>query len=104
MPDSEPLELKLRSNRTSADLFFAPYRVASGDEFTLRLIFKDGQNSLVQFPGGTCDLSLRGPRPEPSRVEAKPGDDVQALVDRYGTVSLAKGTYRLTRPWCSTGR
>jgi hypothetical protein len=98
VPNSEPLELKVHSNRTSADLFFGPYRVANSDEFTLRLIFKDGQNSLVQFPGGRCDLSLRGPRPEPSRVEAKPGDDIQALVDRYGTVSLAKGTYRLTRP------
>ena len=98
VPNSEPLELKLHSDRTSGDLFFAPYRIASGDAFTLRLIFKDGQNSLVQFPGGSCDLSLQVPHPDPSRTEAKPGDDLQALVDRYGTVSLAKGTYRLNRP------
>ena len=92
------MELKVRTNRTSADLFFGPIRVASGDPYSLRLVYKDGQQSLVQFPSGPCDLSLRAPRPEPSRVEAKPGDDVQSLVDRYGTVSLAKGTYRLTRP------
>ena len=98
VPDSEPMELKVRTNRTSADLFFGPIRVASGDPYSLRLVYKDGQQSLVQFPSGPCDLSLRAPRPEPSRVEAKPGDDVQSLVDRYGTVSLAKGTYRLTRP------
>jgi hypothetical protein len=98
MWDSEPLELKLHPDRRSCDLFFAPYRDASRDEFTLRLIFKDGQNSLVQFPGANCDLSLSSPRPEPSRVEAKPGDDIQSLVDRYGTVSLAKGTYLLTHP------
>jgi len=98
MWESEPLELKLHPDRRSCDLFFAPYRPTSNGEFTLRLIFQDGQNSLVQFPGGSCDLSLRSPHPESTRVEAKPGDDIQALVDRYGTVSLAKGIYRLTHP------
>src|SRR5262249_49844548 len=43
-------------------------------------------------------LSLRARQPEASRVQAKPGDDLQALVDRYGTIVLSKGTYHLNRP------
>jgi len=97
-PAALPLAVKLRSDRKSADLFFPPYRDESGATMTLRLIAADGRSSLARFPGGSCDLSRRAPEPEPSRIEARPGDDLQALVDRYGTVVLSKGTYRLTRP------
>ncbi|MFI5459834.1 MAG: hypothetical protein ACHRXM_30805 [Isosphaerales bacterium] len=97
-PFALPLVVRPRSDRNSADLYLAPYRDESKDTLTLRLIGADGRSLLARFPGGSCDLSRRAPQPEAGRIEAKPGDDLQALVDRYGTVVLAKGTYRLTRP------
>ena len=53
---------------------------------------------MARFDGGTCDPGRCAPRPAETRVEAKPGDDLNALVNQYGTVSLAEGTYRLLRP------
>jgi len=97
-PFAEALVVKMRSDRKSADVFFTPYRDAGNDTFTLRLIGADGRSSLVRFAGGRCDLSKRAPGPEPSRIAARPGDDIQALVDRYGTVVLAQGSYRLSHP------
>ena len=50
-------------------------------------------------------IRRRPQRPHPRRadarghpLQARPGDDIQALLDRNGTVVLAKGTYRLRRP------
>ncbi len=93
-----PLTLNVRPDRTSVDLFFTPSRDEVGATFTLRLFTLDGKSAVVRFPGERCDLSRRAPQPEPTRVAARPGDDLQGLVDRYGTVDLAPGTYRLGRP------
>jgi hypothetical protein len=95
---AEPLTVKLRSDRRAADLFFTPCRDETSATFTLRLIAVDGRNLLARFPGESCDLSRRAPQPEPTRIAAKPGDDLQALLDRFGTVVLAAGTYRLGHP------
>jgi hypothetical protein len=90
------MDVKVRADRKSADLFFPPERDAKGDTFTVRLVDADGRMSYARFPGGPCDLARCAPAPETSRVEAHPGDDLQVLVDRYGTVVLSKGTYRLS--------
>ncbi|MDG3005554.1 hypothetical protein [Paludisphaera mucosa] len=79
------------------DLFFPPYRDEVDATFTLRLIAKDGRSTFVRFPGGACDPDRRIPAPDATRREAKPGDDLQALVEQGGVVSLAPGTYRLGR-------
>ena len=97
-PFAEALTVKMRPDRKSADLFFTPYREVTNDTFTLRLIGADGRSALVRFTGRRCDLSKRAQQPEPSRIVAQPGDDIQALVDRYGTVVLARGTYGLSHP------
>jgi hypothetical protein len=94
-PPGAPLALSLRTRRTSADLFFAPYRNESGTTFSLAVFSADGRIALARFPGGDCDLSRRAQAPAGTRVDAKPGDDIQSLVDRYGTVVLSRGTYRL---------
>ena len=66
---------------------------------TLRLIAADGRSSIVTFPGGACDQSKRAPASEPTQAAtAKPGDDLQSLVERFGSVALTPGTYRLNRP------
>ena len=93
-----PLAVRAGSDGTSIDLFFAPYRNENKATFTLRWIAPDGRMSIARFPGGACDPGLRAPRPAEGRVEAKPGDDLNALGSRGGTVSLAAGTYRLNQP------
>lgn len=93
-----PLALKPGADRSSIELYFAPYRDESKATMTLRLIDQDGRMTVARFPGGPCDPGRRCPLPASTRVEARPGDDLNALAARYGTVSLAPGTYRLDRP------
>jgi hypothetical protein len=97
-PEAQPLSMKLEDGRKSADLFFPPIRDEAKSKFTLRLIAADGRSAVVRFAGGICNVSKRALKPEATRAAAKPGDDLQALVDRYGTVVLAPGIYRLTHP------
>jgi hypothetical protein len=92
---AEPLSVKLRSGGKSADLFFRPYRDDSKETMTLRLIAADGRNLLVRFPGQGCELARNAPAQDTSSIEARPGDNLQALVDQYGTVRLRQGTFRL---------
>jgi hypothetical protein len=93
-----PLALRPGPDRSSVELFFAPYRDETKAAMTLRLVDRDGRMTVARFPGGACDPGLRSARPGATRVEAKPGDDLNALAGQYGTVSLAPGTYRLDRP------
>ncbi len=93
---ADPLVVKADAAGT-LDLFFPIARDERDATFTLRLIGRDGRSTVVRFPGGPGDPVLRLPAPDPSRRDAKPGDDLQVLVDRGGTVSLAPGTYRLNR-------
>jgi hypothetical protein len=96
--DPEAAPLLVKASRTSADLFFAPNRDPGKDTLTLRLLAADAKSLVVRFPGGSVDLSKRARKPDASRIQASPGNDLQALVDQYGTVVLSKGIYRLNRP------
>ena len=93
-----PLAVRPGGDRGTIDLFFAPYRDETGSTLTLRLIDQDGRMSVARFDGGACDLARRAPRPAATRVQASPGDDLSALANQYGTVSLAPGTYRTGPP------
>ncbi len=97
-PSALPLSVKRRADGVSVDVFFPPYRDDSGETMTLRLITVNGKDLIARFAGGNCDLSLRFPKPAASRTLARPGDDLQALVEKYGTVELAGGTFRLHQP------
>ena len=93
-----PLAVRPGSDRGTIDVFFPPYRDETSATFTLRLIERDGRMSVVRFTGGACDLARCSPRPAESQVDARPGDDLNALVQKGGTVTLTPGTYRLGRP------
>src|SRR5262249_20865296 len=97
-PGAQPMDVILSPDRTSADLFFPPDRDGTGDHFLVRFLWADGRTSLARFPGGVADPGRRAAPPSPTRVEARPGDDLQAMVDRSGTVTLGAGTYRLRHP------
>jgi hypothetical protein len=97
-PTALPLLFKPPSDGKSTDVFFAPCRDETATTMTLRLIASDGRGLLVRFAGANCELGRRARAPKPSRIEARPGDDLQALVAQYGTVVLTPGTYRLRRP------
>jgi hypothetical protein len=93
-----PLSIKPRADRKSIDVFFPPYRDESKGTMTLRLIAADGRSRVVTFPGGSCDPGKRSAVPDAREATARPGDDLQNLVDQFGSVSLSPGTYRLSRP------
>lgn len=97
-PFSAPLSFERASGSDRAIASFFPDRDETDATLTLRLRFDDGKETLVRFPGGPADTSLTCASPADSTVSAKPGDDLQSLADRYGTVRLAPGTYRLKRP------
>jgi hypothetical protein len=97
-PSTPPLDVRIRPDLTSLDLFFAPGRDSRDETFTVRLISTEGRMTYARFPGGPCEVGRRAPAPASTRVVARPGDDLQSLVDRYGTVDLSAGTYRLTHP------
>ncbi len=92
------LDVRIRPDRKTADLYFTPYRDTTQETFSLRLASADGRTWHGLFPGGPCDLSRLAPAPDDSRAQARPGDDLQSLLDRNGTVVLAAGTYRLRHP------
>ncbi|MDR3635092.1 MAG: hypothetical protein P4L84_14905 [Isosphaeraceae bacterium] len=96
--ETQPLVVQRAGSGGRVDLFFAPYRDETGATMTVRLVFQDGSMAFAQFPGGRSDIALRAPVPAATSVNATPGDDLQDLVNRFGTVRLAKGTYALGRP------
>ena len=81
-----------------ADLFLQPYRDETNTLMVLRLLLDNGNTTVLRFPGQTCDPYQRGPLPAATTVEAKPGDDLNALAEKFGTIQLAAGRYTLARP------
>lgn len=98
-PDVTPMALIRGDDPTRADLHFPPFRDETGTKMTLRLLFEDGRTAIARFPGGKCDAGLRSPDfPAKTSTNAKPGDDLHALVNQFGTIHLAQGVYRLNKP------
>jgi len=93
-----PLAFHRGANASQAELTFPPLRDETGATMTVRLVYGDGRSAIATFPGGPCDPSLRAPAPEASTVQVKPGDDLNDLANRFGTVNLAAGTYSLSHP------
>jgi hypothetical protein len=101
VPDGQatgPLVVRRGGDRRALDLFFRPYRDETGSTLTLRLVEQDGKMSVIRFAGSACDVARLAPRPNSTTAQAKPGDDLNALANQHGTVTLSAGTYRLTRP------
>lgn len=96
--DGLPLTVEIAPSGQTADLFFPPYRDEADVALTLRLTLDDGATTLVRFQGDSCDPYRRGALPAATRTTAHPGDDLQSLVTRFGTVTLMPGTYELSRP------
>lgn len=57
-----------------------------------------GRTYQVDFQGGSVDLSKRALLPSNSSITAQPGDDLQALVNQYGTVNLSSGVFVMNSP------
>ena len=97
-PSAESLTIKPNAQSKSLDVFFPPYRDENKSTMTLRLIAADGRSSILRFAGGSCDPAKRSGQPVRESATAKPNDDLQSLADRFGSVTLGPGTYRLNRP------
>ena len=87
-----------RVDPKKADLVFPPIRDESGATMTLRLLDQSGREEVIRFPGGPSDPEKRGPEVPAGVAVARPGDDLQGIVERSGTVRLSKGDYRLSKP------
>ncbi len=96
--ESKPFEFRRGPATGQADLYFEPNRDETGATMTLRMVLQSGGMVVVSFPGGACDPSRRGPAVAATATQAKPGDDLQDLVNRFGTVRLSRGTYPLSKP------
>ena len=96
-PDPLPLRLT-RSASGKLELGFVPTRDESGATMTLRLLDASGSEEVVRFEGGSVDFGRIAPGLPSGSAQAKPGDDLQALADRSGTITLAPGDYRRDRP------
>jgi hypothetical protein len=97
-PWEMPLGLRPGKEPGTAELTFTPFRDEADASFTLRLMFEDGKQAVVRFAGGACDPFRGIAQPAAGSVVARPGDDLNALAGRFGTVTLAEGTHRLTHP------
>jgi len=97
-PEAAPLVVRRAGDGESADLFFAPQRDEAGARLTLRLVYRDGASAVADLEGGPCDPARRAPAVGPGEAVARPGDDLNDLAARTGTVRLAAGEYRLSRP------
>jgi hypothetical protein len=98
-PSSRPLAVRRDgADPSRASIAFSPESSEQGKHMTLRLHYDDGSFSIVRLGGDAVDTSLRAPKPSASKVLARPGDDLQRLVDAGGSVHLASGDYRLDRP------
>lgn len=98
-PSPTPMDLRRGEDPAQADLHFPPFRDETGGAMVLRLLFEDGRTAIAQFPGGPANPGLRASSwPEKTVFTAKPGDDLNALANRVGTIRLTKGRYLLRAP------
>lgn len=98
-PYASPMSLKRRADPAIADLHFPPFRDETGGTMLLRIAFEDGRTLLARFPGGKADPGLRASsRPSKDAVTARPGDDLNDLARRFGTIRLAPGRHLLNGP------
>jgi hypothetical protein len=96
---STAMAFRPRADGTSADLYFPPDRDESGENMYLRIVFANGKQGIAVFPGGPANVGLRaGPGPAGTEVVAKVGDDLNTLADKFGTITLTKGVYKMATP------
>jgi hypothetical protein len=97
-PYARPLEIRQTPGSTVADLFFPPMRNEWGERLTARLKLDDGSVLITTLVGGFTDPMRRQAEPASSTIVVQPGDNLQDLVQRFDTVRLTAGVYRLDRP------
>ena len=95
---TQPLLFQRSGNNARAELFFQPYRDETATPMLLRLLLDDGATVFCEFTGGQCDPWLRGPKLGLGMVQAQPGDDLNLLAGKSGTLHLGPGTYLLDQP------
>lgn len=79
-------------------LAFPPLRNETGTTLTLRLLYDDGTIGLATVAGGVADPGRLSALPAATSIVARPGDNLQALVNAYGTVKLSAGVHDLSAP------
>ncbi|MCY2933892.1 MAG: hypothetical protein NT172_06955 [Planctomycetota bacterium] len=70
----------------------------AGSALNLLAASNDGSVFSIDLMGGAVNLDLRSPAPDLTEIVTAPGTDLQDLVNRFGTVRLSDGIYKLTQP------
>jgi hypothetical protein len=97
-PSAQQLGFRQGSDPTRADLGFPPARDESGATLTLVLGLDDGSYLATRIAGSTSDPGLRRPGIASTFAVAYPGDDLNDLANRFGTVRLVSGLYVMNQP------
>jgi len=97
-PSAGVLGLQVPGDATKADLSFIPQRDESGKTLTVVVTLDNGTLLATHLNGGAADTGLLAPLPASSSVVAHPGDDLNDLANRYGTVRLVAGFYPMDQP------
>ena len=92
------LGFRSASDPTKADLTFQPGRDENGSTLTVTVVLDNGTVLATRLSGGPSDIGLRAPDIAPTFVLAHPGDDLNDLANRFGTVRLVAGTYPMAAP------
>lgn len=103
-PFVEPLEVRIRPDHSSIDLFFTPYRDTRGETFTVRFISTEGRMSYGRFSGGPCDSAAGHRRPRRRISMRGPVTTSSLSWIVTGPSSSRRGPTGSLIPWYSIGR
>ena len=97
-PYARPLGFQTSTDLTRAELTFPPNHDESGNSLTVVVTLDNGTMLATHLTGGACDPGRRGVSAPSSSVVAHPGDDLNDLASRFGSVRLVAGLYPMDRP------
>ena len=102
-PSAAPLSYHPSTDPAHADLTFAPDRDEAGSSLSLLLRYDDSSFATIAVAGGSDDVGKLAPGIAATSIVAHPGDDLNDLANRYGTVHLSAGSYPMAAPLVLNG-
>lgn len=96
--DNQKNLVTFKNDQGQWSIEFDSSRNLESQKLTLIAMSSSGVTYQMDFVAGRFDTAKRSMQPESSQITASPGDDLQTLLDTYGTVNLGPGIYQLNQP------